>query len=139
MKVYIDSNVIIDVLQNREPFFNDSYNVIKHGIDGGLETITGASDLANIYYIIRKSLNDPVMAREKIFILSNFVKICNCTPEDIAKALLLFMPDFEDSVVAAAAKREKADFIITRNEADFENSPVPAISPSLFLSRFYAN
>ena len=138
MKVFIDSNVIIDVLQKREPFFEESYNIIRLGLDGEIDTITSAGDITNVYYIIRKFLRDPVTAREKIFILSNFVKICNYTSEDITKALVLFMPDFEDAIVAAAAKREKADYIITRNEDDFTNSPVPAVSPSKFLSQFHA-
>jgi hypothetical protein len=52
---------------------------------------------------------------------------------DITAALPMNISDFEDAVVAAIAKREKADFIITRNEADFANSPVPALSPARFL------
>ena len=133
MRVYIDSNIIIDILEEREPFFEDSYNIMRLSLDGGIEAITSAGAVTDVYYIISKKLHDPVLAREKIFLLSNFVKICNCTAEDIAKSLVLFMPDFEDSVIAAIAKREKAAFIITRNEDDFTNSPVPVISPAQFL------
>jgi len=138
MKVYIDSNIIIDVLQKREPFFDESYKIISLGLEGEIEAIISAVDITNVYYIMRKFLRDPVTAREKIFILSNFLKICHCTTEDITKAFILFMPDFEDAVIAAAARREKADFIITRNKDDFTDSPVPAVSPAQFLSQFHA-
>lgn len=135
MKVYLDSNIIIDVLQEREPFFKDSFRIIQLGLDSEFETIISAGEITNIYYVIRKSLKDPTIAREKIFLLSNYIKICKATTEDITNAIVLFMPDFEDAVVAVIAKREKADYIITRNEADFENSPVPAVSPSQFFKK----
>jgi len=138
MKAYIDSNIIIDVLQNREPFFKESYQIIRLGLEGRIETLVSASDITNVYYIVRKFIHDPVITREKIHLLSNFVNICACTPEDVNKALVLFMPDFEDAVIAAAAKREKADYIITRNTDDFADSPVPAISPSQFLYQLNA-
>jgi len=137
MKVLIDPNVIIDVLEEREPFYKDSYNVIRLGLENEIETIMSAADITNIYYVIRKSLKDAIAAREKIFILSNYLKICKATAEDITAAIILFIPDFEDAVVAAIAKREKADFIISRNESDFKNSHIPAISPAQFINRFF--
>jgi len=138
MKVFVDSNVIIDILAERKPFYENSYKIIQLGLENEIETITGAGDITNIYYVIRKSLQDPVAAREKIFLISNLVKICKSVPDDILNAIILFIPDFEDAVIAATAKREKADFIVTRNTEDFENSPVPAINPEDFLKRFFA-
>ena len=137
MKVLIDPNVIIDVLEEREPFYKDSYNVIRLGLENEIETIMSVADITNIYYVIRKSLKDAIAAREKIFILSNYLKICKATAEDITAAIILFIPDFEDAVVAAIAKREKADFIVSRNGSDFENSPVPAISPAQFIGKYF--
>jgi len=137
MKVLIDTNIIIDILGKNEKFFDNSYKIILLGLEGEIETIMSASAVTDVYYILRKYINDPVILREKIFILSNYVKICKATSEDITKAVLLFIPDFEDSVIAAIAKREKADYIISRNETDFENSPVPAISPKEFIKKFF--
>jgi len=137
MKILVDTNVIIDVLEKREPFFQDSYNIIRLGLEGELETIMSAGAITDAYYIINKHLHDQNTAREKIFILGNLIKICKSTSDDVTGALILFIPDFEDAVIAAIAKREKANFIITRNDADFSNSPVPALSPSLFLRQFF--
>jgi len=137
MKVLIDSNVIIDVLGNREPFFNDSYKVITLGLEGKIETIMSAGAVTDVYYILNRYIHDANTVREKMFILSNYVKICKATSEDITSAIILFIPDFEDAVVAAVARREKADFIITRDESDFENSPVPAMNPAQFIKQFY--
>ena len=136
MRIYLDTNVIIDFLIQREPFFEDSYKVIQLGLEGEVEIIISAGDINTVYYVIKKNLINATAAREKIFLLSNYIKICNATAEDITKAIILFVNDFEDAVVAAIARREKADFIITRNEEDFENSPVPAINPTQFLEQY---
>ena len=133
MKVIVDTNVIIDILEQREPFFADSYRIIQLGLEGKLETLMSAGAVSDVYYIINRSLHDAVKAREKIFALTNLVTVCNTTKDDISTALTLHLFDFEDAVAAATAKREKADFIVTRNEADFANSPVPAVNPAKFL------
>jgi len=137
MKVLIDTNIIIDVLDKREPFFQDSFRIIQLGLEGELETIMSAGAVTDVYYIINQFLRDANKAREQIFIISNFVKICNSTSEDITSALVLFVSDYEDAVIAAIARREKADYIITRNKEDFVNSPVPAKDPSEFLKQFF--
>jgi len=54
-------------------------------------------------------------------------------PQDVFMAKDLDMPDFEDSVISAIASRNEADYIVTRNIEDFENSPIVAITPSDFI------
>jgi len=136
MKVLIDTNVIIDILEKREPFFTNSYRVIQLGLEEKLETLMSAGTVTDVYYIINRSLHNANKAKEKIITLTNLVTFCNTTSDDISNALTSGITDFEDAVVAAIAKREKAVYIITRNEADFTNSPVPAINPAQFLTQF---
>jgi len=133
MKVFINIDIVIDILGKREEFYQNSYKVMLLGLEGEIETIMSAGAVKDVYYLIRQFLKDDTKARENVFLISNYIKICNTTSEDITSALILFMPDFEDALIAAAAKREKADYIITRNEKDFANSPVPAITPEDFL------
>ncbi|MDR2542401.1 MAG: PIN domain-containing protein [Treponema sp.] len=138
MKILIDTNVIIDILEKRELFFDDSYMTVQLGLEGKIETFMSASAITDVYYILYRSLHNKEKAKEKIFALTNLVNICNTTNDDITNALVLFINDFEDAVTASIAKREKANYIITRNERDFINSPVPAINPSHFLQIFEA-
>jgi len=135
MKVLLDTNIIIDYLEEREPFYANSYRVIQLGLESEIETIMSAGAVKDVYYLIKQFLKDDVKARECIFLISNYIKIVNTTAEDITSAVILYMPDFEDALIAAAARREKADYIITRNEKDFINSPIPAITPEQFLER----
>ena len=136
MKVLIDTNIVIDILEQREPFFESSYRVMQLGLEGQFEAYISASAVTDVYYIINQSLRDSVKAREKIFALTTLMAIYSTTPDDIRNALAIFVNDFEDAVMAATAKREKTDYIITRNSSDFANSPIPAISPSDFLSKY---
>jgi predicted nucleic acid-binding protein len=136
MKILIDTNVIIDILEHREPFFKDSYKVIQLSLEGKLEAVMSVGAVTDVYYIINKGIRDSTKAREKIVGLTTLIRICDTFAVDITAALPMNISDFEDAVVSAIAKREKADYIITRNGKDFTNSPVPAISPAQFLHKF---
>jgi predicted nucleic acid-binding protein len=136
MKILIDTNVIIDILEHREPFFADSYKAVQLSLEGKIEAIMSAGAVTDVYYIISRSIHDQKKAREKIMGLTALIRICDTLAVDIGSALLINISDFEDAVVAAIARREKTDYIITRNEADFTHSPVPAINPTRFLDKF---
>jgi predicted nucleic acid-binding protein len=133
LRVLVDTNVIIDILSRREPFFEDSYRFIQLALWGRLEAFMSAGAVTDVYYIICRSLHNARKAREHIIGLGELVSFCDTTAGDIHTALSLSLADFEDAVIAAIAKREKADYIVTRNESDFGQSPVPAISPARFL------
>jgi len=133
--------VIIDILERREPFFADSYRIVQLGLQGMLDAFMGAGAITDVYYVINQSLRrqgigDVSKAKEKIIALKTLVGIYDTTAPDIDAALALDMTDFEDAVVAATAKREGADYIVTRNEADFTGSPILAINPHEFLQQF---
>jgi predicted nucleic acid-binding protein len=135
MKVLVDTNIIIDILEQREPFFGDSYKLIQLAVQGRMEAFMGAGALTDVYYIINRSLHDAEKAKEKIIGLTALIRLCDTTIGDINAAFTLSIDDFEDAVVAATARRERADYIVTRNEGDFKNSPVPAINPTLLLQQ----
>ena len=95
-----------------------------------------AGSVTDVYYIINQSIRNAEKAKEKIAALISLINICDTVNNDISTALTLKMTDFEDAVIAATAKRERVDYVVTRNEADFLNSPVPAISPVRFIHQF---
>jgi predicted nucleic acid-binding protein len=136
MRVLVDTNVITDILDHREPFFEDSYKFIQLAVQGKLETFMSAGAVLDVYDIISRSLHDAQKAREKIIALTTLIGLCDTTVKDINTALTLNIADFEEAVIASAARRERAEYIVTRNEADFTDSLVPAISPAHFLRQF---
>jgi predicted nucleic acid-binding protein len=139
MKAYFDTNIIIDILKRREPYFEKSNAVFMLIVDGKAGGIVGASCITDIYYLIRKQYPDTHTAVTAIIDTLEIIRLANTLADDIFNAAALEFSDFEDAVVAAIAQREKADCIITRNTGDFSNSPVPAITPEEFLSKVQAD
>jgi predicted nucleic acid-binding protein len=133
MKVLLDTNILLDVIEKRGVFFLDSYKVYIRTAAGKMESIIGASSVTDIYYVIRKNSKDPPMALNAIRDLLEVVTLVDTKAEDIQAAIKLGFSDFEDAVVCATAAREQVNYIITRNMADFANSPVKAITPGEFM------
>jgi predicted nucleic acid-binding protein len=106
--------------------------------EGKLDAVTPARSIADAYYIICKSGKSAVEAKDAIATLLQLISACDTAAAAVNAALTLGVPDFEDAILAATAKREKTESIITRNERDFCQSPVPALSPTDFLAQWRA-
>ena len=135
MRILIDTNVILDILQKREPFFADSYRALRKAIESDAECLLSASAATDIFYMLRKALGSAQQAKEQIEQLAQLVSFADVQGMDIHTALMREMPDFEDAVVDAVAERNGASYILTRNIKDFAGSVVPAILPVDFLDK----
>lgn len=133
MRVIIDTNVILDILLKREPFFTDSYGTVKKALESHTDCFVSASAVTDIFYLLRKGLQDNDAARQAMEQLLQLVYVADVLALDIHSALSVSIPDFEDAVVAAVALRNKADYIITRNQRDFTGSIIPEITPHDFM------
>ncbi|MCM1439307.1 MAG: PIN domain-containing protein [Roseburia sp.] len=130
MKIMIDTNIIIDVLLEREPFVEDSCNLLSlcenHKIDG----FVSASSITDIYYLVRKHTHSTEQAYKAVGKVLDIVKICSVTNNDVLIAYQKKAKDFEDCLVAVCAKSIKCDYIVTRNKKDFEDFDIPLLSPA---------
>ena len=136
MKILLDTNVILDVVEKREPFFSASYQVFLKSAARKFEAIIGANSVTDIYYVTRRNCKDSKQALSFIIDMLKVVTSVDTKAIDIQEAIRLNFSDFEDAVIAATASREGASYIITRNTSDFNKSPVPAITPADFLERY---
>jgi predicted nucleic acid-binding protein len=134
MKVIFDTNVLLDVVEKREPHFPDSYKVFMKSARNEMEAIIGAGSITDIYYIIKKNCKNAQQALGYIIDMIKIVTPVDTKAGDIQEAIKMGFSDFEDAVVTAIATREKADYILTRNVDDFIKSPIPAILPADFLT-----
>ena len=132
MKILVDTNVIIDILCKREPFFEDSYNALNKCIDNHT-IIVSASAITDILKKKKKYIGSE-QAKECIRNLLDLIKISDTRGADIEKALSSDISDFEDAVVSAIAERQKAKYILTRNTKDFEKSKILSITPHDYLT-----
>ena len=134
MKVLIDTNIIMDVLANREGFAEPASQLFKLCEVGQVQGIVYALSIANIAYIMRKEL-DRSQIEEVISKLGSIFTIADMKADDLKKAAALPIDDHEDALQSVCASRMKADFIVTRNLKDFKNSKVMAIKPSELIER----
>ena len=133
MKIVIDTNIIIDILQKRDPFFADSFLAVQKAISNEIACLLSASAATDIYYIMKRVLGSNSKARNELMYLSMMVNFTDVLGSDIQAALISPLSDFEDAVVDTMAARTGASYILTRNDKDYSNSNVPAITPREFL------
>lgn len=134
MRLLIDANILLDVLEKRTPFYEESALIWKLCETEQAEGYVSALSFANLVYVMRKEL-DPQAVLEVQRKLALIFRLADLTTADITRAAEMMWDDFEDAVQAAAAERLHADHIITRNVRDYKTSKVMAFTPSEFLSR----
>ena len=134
MRVLIDRNILLDVLQNREPHAETSSKVWKMCETGRVEGFVSALTFANLVYVMRKELT-PGKIQEVLKILTLIFHFADLSSADMTKAAEMKWTDYEDAVQAATAERIHANAIITRNIRDYRESAVPALTPGEFLLR----
>ena len=134
MKVLLDTCIIIDFLQNREPFAQDAKKIMQAA---ALELFTGyitAKSATDIYYLTHKCTHSDKESRQKLNQLLTIVSMLDSAADDVFHALSSDISDFEDAVMAETALRSKVDSIVTRNKKDFTNSPITVYSPAEFIA-----
>lgn len=134
MKLLIDANILLDVLQAREPHVRTSALIWKLCEAGMAEGWVSALSVANLVYVMRREL-DPARVEEILGRIGLIFHIADLTATDLAQAAAAKWNDFEDALQSAAASRLHADYIITRNVRDYAKSRIPSLTPAEFLSR----
>lgn len=133
MIAVIDTCVVVDVLQNRQPFSEDALKIFIAVSNRQFSGVLTAKSITDIFYILRRSLNNEAETRKclnKLFVLFD---IEDTFALDCKYALSSETKDYEDAVMIETAKRIGADCIVTRNLKDYTESEIPVFSPSGFL------
>ena len=135
MKVFLDANVILDYLTDRQPFADDAEAVVDFCASennvGKITTLTAC----NAVYILAKIIGKR-LAEEKIKELIDLIGLVGVAPESVSENLAINHADFEDSVQLAEAVKWNADVIVTRDKTGFGGSPIPVYSPADFVSEY---
>ena len=138
MRILADLNVLLDVIQSREPHYAASAQVLSEVARGGIESVVPGHAVTTIHYIVSKYSNRDAADEAVDWILGDF-EVVGEGETILLRARGLPMDDFEDAVVAAAAEAVRCDWIITRNVADFERSPIRAMTPAELLELLAAS
>ncbi|WP_207718750.1 MULTISPECIES: PIN domain-containing protein [Blautia] len=129
----IDTNVILDVLLKRSPFYEAAIEVLKLSVREDIQEFVSASAITDIYYIAYKNMRDKAVVRELLKKLLLIVSVAGVSEEEIQKALELGWKDFEDSVQYSVALLNEMNGLITRNVKDYSSSEIQVWEPNQFL------
>lgn len=132
MKVLIDTNVLIDFLQQREGFA-DAEQILSRCAQDQIQGFVAAHSIPNMFFILRKFCSEEQRRNLLLFIV-NLLQVVPIDSRKIEAALTNSkFKDFEDCLQDECAAEINADFIITRNIDDFANSKIKPILPGDFL------
>ncbi|WP_414526369.1 type II toxin-antitoxin system VapC family toxin [Nodularia chucula] len=126
MRVFIDTNVVLDFLLEREPFVEDAVKLFAKIDAGEITGFIAATTITNIYYIIRKAAGVKV-AEDAISQILSDLHICAVDKNVLEQAISLNFKDFEDAVQYACAMISTVDVIVTRDVSGFVGSEIPVM------------
>ena len=132
MRVLLDTNIVLDLLLDREGFAEDAAAIWDADARGEIEAFIAPITPVNVFFIARK-LKGAELARAYVAKLLGALHICTLDRQSLLAAEILPIADYEDAVQVACAFFSDLDGIVTRDGDDFKNSPLPVFSPSEFL------
>lgn len=130
MRILVDTDVALDLLQAREPFAEAARDVFTLAAEGPVEACITAKQAADIHYIASRELHSKAQASELLGKLVRLMTGIDATAEDVYNSLLERRPDFEDGMLIAAAGRAGVGAIVTRDARGFAASGVPTVGPA---------
>lgn len=133
IRAVIDLNIILDVLQRREPFFAASQRVMIAAEVGLIDGLVAAHSITTLFYLLAKD-KSPARAHVVLTDVLQTLAVAAVDQNTIEQALNLPYSDFEDAVQMMAAVHARAQYVVTRDPADYKYGPVPALQPDEFLA-----
>ena len=134
MRIFIDTNVLIDLLCEREGY-EQAGHILALSDNPQCVLYTSVLSIANLAYILRKALKGKALYHS-LNKLSHRLNISPMTQESFERALLLEASDFEDALQYYSALQADCEVIVTRNKKDFKFSEITVSSPDEFLVQF---
>lgn len=132
-KILIDTNIFLDVFQERENFVEASTKILNLVYENKIDGIIAAHSIPNLWYILRKTHTE----EQRRNILRAICTLFTVSNLDSTKIFLALernnFHDFEDCLQDECAQEESCDYIITRNTQDFSKARIPALLPEDFL------
>ena len=133
MIVFIDSNIILDVMLPNPQFYEESDSVLSSSLQD-YDLYISAASITDIFYVARKSFDSVEKTKQAILNLLKVVSVAGVDESCIYNALNSDWKDFEDSVQHQIAQQINADLIVTRNSSDYSHSTVRVMSPREYLT-----
>lgn len=131
--ILVDLNVVLDVVQRRDPHYRGSAAVIDRVVRGEVDGCLPAHAFTTVHFLVGR-YRDAATAGRTVDWLLRWFEVAGVARAELERARGLAWTDFEDAVVAAAAEAAACVAIVSRNVDDFSGSPVPAWTPEEYLA-----
>ena len=136
MRLMIDTNIFLDVLTKREPFFDNSKSVLDLCERRKVQGFLSASSVTDIFYLVHRQLHSIDLAYQALGSVLDIAKVLTVTNDDVLNAYITRASDFEDCLLATCAKSNRCDAIVTRNKKDYLTFGITLLSPEELLELF---
>lgn len=133
MKVFLDTNIVIDLLDKREPFYIDAVKLFTLAYQKKITLFVSPMTYATASYLLRKHGKEGMRK-----LLNNFRQLSQITTADervVDAALASSFDDYEDALQYYSALTRNVDVIVTRNKKDFMSASIPVLSPAELLKQ----
>ncbi len=135
MRVYIDTNILVDLVLARKDFLSDAQRLFALGYANEIQLLVSALSFVNTLYIGKKYKFSIEEVKSKLKIIADFVDVVDLRGQNVVDMLDSNWKDYEDATQFRSALDEQADCIITRNKKDYTNSSIEVLTPPEFLLR----
>jgi predicted nucleic acid-binding protein len=135
-KIFIDSDIILDVLSKREPFYNSAAILFSLIEKGKIKGYTSPIIFSNVHYVLRKRISKD----NTITNLKYFKSLMDVLPVDKRakeSALDSEFDDFEDAIQDFCAEQNGTNYFITRNKIDYKKAQINILTAKEFLSMLH--
>ncbi len=130
-RIFLDANVLLDVLLEREPFYHDALKIWAAYENGLVEGYVSAITINNVYYIVRR-LKSESTAMVCVRILLRIFKVVAVDTEVLSLSADLHNHDYEDDIQLQCAMRSRCSQLFTRDATHFDNTQIAVVPPSSF-------
>ena len=135
-KVFLDTNIIVDLIADRKPFSKYSIEIFKKAEEKKIKLFTSSHSIATTHYLLKKYLEEKIL-RDVLYNLLDYVTVIAVDTDILKKGLRSKHKDFEDSIqILCASSVEKIDCIVTRNIKDFRESEILVLTPDELCLRW---
>jgi len=132
-RIFLDTNVMMDLLSARVPFYNSIAKITSLADKGEIKMIVSALSYTTVNYLLSK-IDNVDITRDKLRKFKIISEVAVLDEEIIEKGLNSNFSDFEDAVQYFSALKANCKIIVTRNTKDFKESRLPIMTPEEFLA-----
>lgn len=133
-KVFVDTDVCIDLLSGRQPFNSDAEHLFSLADLGRISIFVSSLSFANIDYVLRSQYSTN-HSRQIIAKFKTLVTVLAVDSKTIDLAIASEFKDFEDAIQYFSALENGLTTLITRNTKDFKKATIKVINPASYLSK----